>query len=683
MIKRLFLLCFSTIFFTIFAFAQKAITHPDLWLMKRVGAPKLSPDGKWAVFSVTEPAYDEKEAVNDLWLVPADGSAKPRRITGNKGGESAYCWSPDGKTIAFTAKRDADDAAQIYLLPLFSGGEAQRITNLSTGASAPQFNADGSQIAFTSMVYPGAFTDSANKKIAAERRNIKYKARVYTNYPVRNWDKWVDDKQRHLFVQKAEAGQVAKNLMEQMPLAKAEGFLFGGSFCWSSNDQLIFAATDQQHLNIHQDVLTQLYAVNANGSNTRQLTNDGDDYGSPEISPDGRYLLCVSSKANNYKVYNGSRLTRFSWPAVQNKTILSESLNRSVGGFQSSKNGRIVFEAEDQGHDRIYAVNAEGGPVQKLSPEGGGCFTGISTSEDGNTIIASFETASQPAEIARLNSSGPATLLSQFNTEKIKELDLPAAETIWFKSSRGKQIRSLLVKPAGFNATQKYPLLVLMHGGPAGSWKDNWGYRWNYHMLASPGYVIILTDYTGSTGYGDQFSQDIQYDPYKGPASEINEAAADAIKRFAFIDGSRQACGGASYGGHLANWMLGTTTHYKCLINHAGLMNSEAQWGTSDGNYGRTVMAGGEPWAQTKTWTDQNPVRLAKNFKTPMLVTVGEQDFRVPLNNSLETWAALNKQKVPGKLIVFPEENHWILNAENSRFFYQELHDWLKKYLNP
>jgi len=239
----------------------------------------------------------------------------------------------------------------------------------------------------------------------------------------------------------------------------------------------------------------------------------------------------------------------------------------------------------------------------------------------------------------------------------------------------------MMVKPAGFDASKKYPLFVVMHGGPASSWKDNWGYRWNYQMLASPGYVVVLTNYTGSPGYGEKFAQDIQFDPFKGPADEINEAAADAIKRFAFIDGTRQAAGGASYGGHLANWMEATTTHYKCLISHAGLVNSEAQWGTSDENFHREIMAGGAPWTQTKTWKDQNPIRFATRFKTPMLVTVGEQDYRVPLNNSLETWAALQRQNVPSKLIVFPEENHWILKPENSRFFYQEVQAWLKKYL--
>ena len=334
-----------------------------------------------------------------------------------------------------------------------------------------------------------------------------------------------------------------------------------------------------------------------------------------------------------------------------------------------------------RGSDKIFALALSGDALKQLSTATAGCYTNVSAAQSNNVLIANYESASSPPEIVKINADGTHTVLTGFNKEKLAQLDLPQTETIWFNSKKGKKIRSLLVRPAGFDATKKYPLFVVIHGGPAGSWKDNWGYRWNYHLLAKPGYVVLLTDYTGSTGYGEKFGQDIQYDPFKGPGEEINEAAADAIKRFAFIDASRQAAGGASYGGHLANWLQGTTTHYKCLVSHAGLVNSISQWGTSDVIFGREVMNGGAPWTKAKTWEEQNPYKYAANFKTPMLITIGELDYRVPLNNSIENWHILQRQKIPSKLIVFPEENHWILKAENSRFFYQELHAWLAEYL--
>lgn len=680
MIKRLLFISVSLCFIS-FSFSQtkQAITHETMWLMKRVGAPQVSPDGKWVVFSVSEPSYNEADQVSDLWFAPTDGSIKPRKLTANKGGEGGYQWSPDGKMLAFSAKREGDETGQVYLLNVKDGGEAQRFTNLSTGASSPQWSPDGKMILFTSSVFPGAFTDSANKKIAEERKKIKYKARVYTSFPVREWDHWRDDKQTHPFVQSTDPGAVAKDLFTRVAMVSKDGFSSGG-YTWSADGkEIFFTATTELNTAAYHEPVSNIYKMAVTGGEAIQLTNDGNDYGNAQPSTDGKYLICYASAANNYKVYNLNKLVRFDYPSMQNKTYLTPALDRPVNSYVINNNS-IVMSVEDQGNDKLYSLPVSGGSLQLLSNNPVGCYNSPSVSADGQTILCSYDNANMPAEVVKV-ANGNHSFISNFNEEKLKTLDLPQPEVVWFTSSRGKKIRSLLVRPAGFDASKKYPLFVVMHGGPAGAWKDSWGYRWNYHLLAAPGYVLVMTDYTGSTGYGEKFSQDIQYDPFKGPANEINEAAADVIKRYAFIDGTKQACGGASYGGHLANWMEATTTHYKCLISHAGLVNSEAQWGTSDGIYHREVMAGGAPWKQTKTWKEQNPIRFAEKFKTPILVTVGENDFRVPLNNSLENWSALQRMQVPSKLIVFPEENHWILRAENSRFWYSEVQAWLKKYL--
>jgi dipeptidyl aminopeptidase/acylaminoacyl peptidase len=243
-------------------------------------------------------------------------------------------------------------------------------------------------------------------------------------------------------------------------------------------------------------------------------------------------------------------------------------------------------------------------------------------------------------------------------------------------------IHNLLITPPNFDENKKYPLLVLIHGGPHGMWKDQFFLRWNYHLIASPGYVLLLTNYTGSTGFGEKFAQNIKGDPLATPGEELNEAADEALRLFRYIDPARQAAGGASYGGHLANWLQATTTRYKCLVSHAGLINLESQWGTSDVIYSRELNNGGPVWQQGEVWRKQNPIRFAANFKTPTLVTVGERDFRVPMNNSLEYWSVLQRQRIPSKLIVFPDANHWILKAEDSRFFYQELLNWLGRWLN-
>jgi len=299
-------------------------------------------------------------------------------------------------------------------------------------------------------------------------------------------------------------------------------------------------------------------------------------------------------------------------------------------------------------------------------------------------VYGNWESASSPAEVSVINpQNGRALVMTRFNGQRVARLDLPSIESFWFTSSRGKRIHSFVVRPPGFDSSKKYPLFVVIHGGPHGMWRDQFFIRWNYHLLAAPGYVLLLTNYSGSTGFGEAFARSIQGDPLKGPADEINEAADAAIREFHFIDGTRQCAGGASYGGHLANWLQGTTTRYRCLVSHAGLVNLEAQWGTSDTIYSREVNMGGPPWKQGAVWREQNPIRFAENFRTPVLVTVGENDFRVPLNNALEYWSALQRMNVPSRLIVFPDENHWIQKGENSRLFYSELAAWLARWLGP
>jgi dipeptidyl aminopeptidase/acylaminoacyl peptidase len=677
---------FTVIFFcsiTVFAQNKKPITHEEMWMMKRVGAPEISPNGKWIVFSVLDPAYDEKEQNSDLWIAAADGSSKPRKFTGTKAGESSYTWSPDSKQVAFTAKRDGDEVAQLYIINVTDGGEAQRITNVSTAVASPKWSPDGSMLLFSSKVHHGAFTDSANKKIAEEKKKIKYKVREYHHFPIRDWDKWIDETETHLFVQQAVPGATPKDLFSSATIINMAGFKLGGSMCWSADSrQVVFNATTELDKSILKEPAYNLYTVSVGDAAVKVLLADGFEYSDIALSNDGNFLYCQSQFNNNNKVYNLSRLTRFDFPSMTGRTILAAQLDRPINKYVLN-GSNIILNVENEGHDKLYTIAENETEAKPLTTETRGCYSNVSVSGN-NIMVANYESSSMPAEVVKIE-GGAHQQITDFNAAKLQALDIQPVETFWFTSSRGKKVRSTLVRPAGFdpnnNSGKKYPLFVVMHGGPAGAWKDNWGYRWNYHLLASPGYVLVLTDYTGSTGYGEKFSQDIQFDPFKGPANEINEAAAYAVKKYAFIDGNRQAAGGASYGGHLANWMQATTTHYKCLINHAGLMNSESQWGTSDAIYNREVMNGGTPWMQTKTFKEQNPIRYAAKFTTPVLITVGELDYRVPLNNAIESFHVMQRLQIPSKLLVFPDENHWILKAENSRFFYKEVHSWLAKYL--
>jgi dipeptidyl aminopeptidase/acylaminoacyl peptidase len=675
---------------------KQPITHEALFLMKRVGSPSISPDGKWVVFSVTEPSYDSKETVSDLWIVPSDGSAKPRKLTASKAGESDPAWSADSKRIAFSAKRDGDEENQIYILDL-AGGEAQRVTNVSTGARAPKFRPDGDAISFTSVVYPGAADDEANKKAAKEEKDKKFKVRIYDSFPIRAWDRWLDTRQPHLFIQQLGPDQKAKDVLAGTQLVAAAGFAGvgggeGGETIrgeWSPDGQwLLFGATTGRHTSAYSEFSYDLYRVSAridgDKGEPEKITSANGSYSSPAFSPDGKTLYATFSP-NNLKTYNADRLVAFDWPSMKNERQVATT-DRSVLDYTVSSDGRtIYFTAEDAGLVKLYSVPASGGTATLFLPQERGVYSGLQFADNAPVLVGQWASSTDPAEVVRIDlATKKHRNLTDFTVEKAREIDWQPPQHFWFTSKRGRKIHNFIITPANFDPSKKYPLFVLIHGGAHNMWRDQISLRWNYHLLARPGYVMLMTNYSGSTGFGDEFAQSIMSDPLRGPAEELIEAADEAIKRYPFIDASRQVAGGASYGGHLANALEAWSgTRFKALISHAGLVNLESQWATSDVIFHRELGAGGPVWEQNEVWRTQNPIRYAANFKTPMLLSVGEKDYRVPLNNTLEMWSVLQRLRVPSRLLVWPEENHWILNAENSRVFYKEVDEWLRRWVTP
>lgn len=671
---------------------RSALTHETMWSMKRVGSPVVSPDGRQVVFPVTRPAYDEKQQSASLWIVPTDGSAKPRRLTTAHGPETGAAWSPDSKRLAFSAKREGDQTPQIYILDVAGPGEAIRLTTLSTGAESPRWSPDGKMVLFTSRVYPGTRDDAGNQKIAAERKARKYDLRAYDGFPVRYWDHWLDERQIHLFVEATDGSSGPRDLLADSELVRQPGY--GGVRTLTGEDlqavwtpdgqQIVFAATTNRDQSAYASVVINLYRVPVNGGEPLKVARDGGGCSSPRFEPGGRWLYCTLSSETG-KVYSLARLARYDWPEARQRTVVTAGLDRSVSDYVVlAGHQTALLLAEEAGRQRVYSIPVNGGRARQPIPLKEGSFGPLSASSTATPVVVStWQSATHPPEIARLDiGAGNYRILSAFAASEAAQVDWQPLKEFWFTSSRGKRIHNFLALPPAFDPSQRYPLLVLMHGGPANMWRDEFILRWNYHLLASPGYVVLMTDYTGSTGYGEQFAQQIQGDPLKGPSEEINEAATEAARRYSFIDASRACAAGASYGGHLANWMQASTTRYRCLISHAGLINLESQWGTSDSIYHREVSAGGPLWDQGPVWREQNPIRYAKNFRTPILLSVGEKDYRVPLNQTLENWSVLQRLQIPSRLLVWPQANHWILRGEDSRQFYQEVFTWLKKYLN-
>lgn len=659
--------------------ARRVITHQDVFTMARTGRPVVSPDGKWIVYNVTEPSYDPAAAVTDLWIVAPDGRSKPRRLTSSKEAESGAAWSPDSKSIAFTAKRGSDPADQIYVIGV-DGGDARRITSIATGASAPKWRPDGKALLFESSVKPAGPPPD------------KSTARVFDAMPIRFWNTWLDGSKPHVFVTPLEGG-TAEDWLQGTRLAATSGFdgVFTGEGAtralqavWAPDgEEILFVAATNQDAMMREEVPSRLFRLKR-GQEPVALAAGTDDLAEPAFSRDGRTLVVKIRKASSAKQpYTLTRLARFDWPSASGPRVLTGTFDRAVGSVSIARdNASVLFDAQDSGFTQLFRVPIAGGTPARLFDVKEGNY-GSPAEADGG-IVATYVASTQPTEIVRLDpAAGTHVLLTDANRAVLDALDLPKPEHFWFTAKNGKRIHNVFYFPPRLDRSRKYPLLVMPHGGPNAMDSDNFSTRWNAHLLTAPGYALVMTNYTGSTGFGEKFADDIERDVLRGPALEILEGAQEAIRRYPFVDPGRQCALGASYGGYLMNWFNGHTTQFRCLVIHAGASNNESQYGVNDGGIAREWRMGGPIWEGKGQWMDQSPFRYAGNWKTPALITQGELDFRVPLNESITTFKLLQRQGVRARLLTFPDEGHWILKGENSRRHLSEIHAWLNHYLAP
>ncbi|MEY3138308.1 MAG: hypothetical protein RL580_2040, partial [Pseudomonadota bacterium] len=458
--------------------ALRPITHEDLWLMRRVGAPVPSPDGRWAVVSVLEPSYDEKSQVSDLFLVPTDGSAPPRRLTSTEGGESGVEWSPDSQRLVFSARREGDESAQLYLLDL-RGGEARRLTNLVNGARAPEFSPDGRRLVFSSSDYPGARSEEDNRRLAAERKARKWNARIYDGFPIRNWDRWIDERKARLLVLELDTYGTPvgepRELLRGTKLVALPGFAgrVGDSgetleAVWTPDGSgLVFVASTDRNTAAYRFTSTQLWWVGAAGGEPRRLTSAPDSWGQPTFTAEGRQLIATLERSTG-KVYVKTELVALEWrsPAALaadaeitlKVTPLTRQLDRSVTSFAPTADSRqVYFLAEEAGHETLFAAPLRGsGTAQRVIEMKEGVYSNLAIAQGAKSavLLATFDSATKPPEVVRLDLTRAAhSLLTRFNVDRVRGIDLPPVKHFWFTSRKGRSIHNMLVLPPGFDAS--------------------------------------------------------------------------------------------------------------------------------------------------------------------------------------------------------------------------------------
>jgi dipeptidyl aminopeptidase/acylaminoacyl peptidase len=671
-ILRLLLLTLLTVPLA-FAQQKRAITFDDLIGFGRVSDPQVSPDGKTVAFVVTTYDKAENTSNSNIFLVQIDGS-DVRQLTDAKKTNNTPRWMPDGKSIAFVSTRDGE--SQIWVISV-TGGEAAKVTSISTGVSGLVVSPDGKYFAFSSDVYPDLPDDKANRERNEQREKSKVKAKFFTNLPYRVWDTWKDDKRSHVFVVSTSGGE-AKDITpgdyDSPPIDIGGNVDF--AFSPDSKEVCFVRNTDPM---VATSTNNDLFVVPVAGGKARRITENKANDNQPLYSPSGKY---IEYRAMLRPGFEADRYRLMLYERTSGKLInLTEDFDRSPDEVVWSPDEKsLYFDADDRGHHSVYRVDVSTKKVGQLSDKMYVSDLGITS--DGKTLVFADQSIDHPAEIYRMDIDGKnLKQLSHVDDEKIAQLEMNPIDEFWFTGGDGTKIHGLMVKPPFFDPKKKYPMVYLIHGGPQGQWADAISYRWCAQMFAAPGYVVVMVNPHGSTGYGQKFTDEISGDWGGKVFDDLMRGVDTVVARDSFIDRDRLAAAGASYGGYMINWIEGHPNPFKCLVSHDGDFNTVSSYGTTEELWFPEWEFKGTPWTNPELYAKWSPSNYVKNFKTPVLIIHGQKDFRVDVSEGFQFFTALQRMKVPSKFLYFPDEGHWVLKPQNSELWYKTVLDWISQWL--
>jgi dipeptidyl aminopeptidase/acylaminoacyl peptidase len=692
--------------------AKRPFTFEDMMALKRVNEPVVSPDGKWVAFSAVDVILDKNKKTPHLWVVPANGGDAKQLTSGP--GEDRPRWSPDGKKLAFVSDRDG--AQQVWTWdfdPATVGlpGEPSKITSLSTGADGELWSPDGSTILFTSEVFPECADDACNKKKNEERAQSQVKAQIWTHLFYRHWSTYNLGKRTHLFVVPA-AGGVARDLTPGEH--DAPPFSLGGQDMYAfSPDGKEVAFTSNIDEVPATSTNNDIFIVSTAGGTPKKISTSPGSDSTPLYSPDGKWIAWRMQKRAGYES-DRFRLVIYNRQTGEIKN-LTEGFDRWVGSFTwAPDSSQLYFVAEDKGEAPLYRVSIGGDEVQEISR---GFLDSPTLASDGKTMFVNCMSIQAPNEICTLDLGGasdhpaseqanlpiagrgtrlvclinPATKeaskcaasLTHLNDAVLSQISMSPIESFWFTGANKTKVQGFLLKPPSFDANKKYPVKLLIHGGPQGAWGDDWSFRWNPELLAANGYVVVMINPRGSTGYGQEFIDEINGDWGGKPFIDLMKGLDYAEQKYPFIDKSRECALGASYGGYMVDWILGHTDRFKCLVSHDGMFDTISAFGSTEELWFPLREFQGTPWTNRKMYDKWSPSNYATKFKTPTLVVHGQLDYRLDVSQGLQLFTYLQLLKVPSKMLYFPDEGHWVLKPQNSRLWYQTVNGWVDQHVNP
>ena len=689
---------------------KRPFTFEDMMKLKRVGEPVPSPDGKWVVFSVTDVSLEENTKKSHLWIVPAAGGESRRLNTQSENEEERPRFSPDGTKLIFTSK--ATDPTQIWLRDFDANagaltGVARQVTNISTGADGGIWSPDGKNIVFVSTVYPECRDDACNQKRDEALKNSQVKAKIFEKLLYRHWNAFTEFKRSHLFVQ--DVGAFVSNAQALGTSASTSArdltpgdhdvppFNLGGQDMYAiSPDGKELAYTSNIDEVEATSTNNEIFLVPMAGpavAGKKISTSPGND-STPLYSPDGKYIAWKSMARAGFEA-DKNRLFVQDRQSGETRD-LTDKFDQSVGSFTWTFPGPpphekgltpLIFAAEDRGGSPLFLVLLEDGnpPVQLPRMSHADDLAFLAVAPGSGNLFFSNMSVQAPGEIWRLQLPSQEgrqqpTPVTHVNDALLAQIEMPPAEPFTFKGANAEEVQGFMIKPPGFDASKKYPLKFLIHGGPQGAWGNSWTYRWNAELFAANGYVVVMINFHGSTGYGQAFTDSISGDWGGKPYEDLMKGLDYVEKTYPFIDKNREAALGASYGGYMANWVLGHTDRFKCIVSHDGVFNTESAYGTTEELWFNEWEFKGPPWKNRELYRKFSPHLFADKFKTPTLVVHGQLDYRLDVAEGFQLFTTLQRLGVPSKMLYFPDEGHWVQKPQNSQLWYKTVNDWVDQW---